>query len=203
MVKYLDPRSILNFSFLYTSYQYIVGGIRARRLFVENDVNVKTGDRVLDIGCGPGDILKFLPEVEYVGIDVDANYIDTAKKKYPQHTFYCTGVEAFDTETLGLFDVVVSSGVVHHLDDKQAFDLFSIAKKALKESGKLITFDGCYIEQQNSISRKFLEMDRGKFVRNEKEYKQLAQKHFDSVSTKIDETYFHIPYTSIIMTCNN
>ena len=87
MVKYLDPRSILNFSFLYTSYQYIVGGIRARRLFVENDVNVKTGDRVLDIGCGPGDILKFLPEVEYVGIDVDANYIDTAKKKYPPTYF--------------------------------------------------------------------------------------------------------------------
>lgn len=202
MLKYLDPRFILKYSFLYTSYQYIVGGIRARRLFVQNDVPVKPGARVLDIGCGPGDILNFLPEVTYVGIDLDANYISTARKKYPQHTFYCTGVEALDIENLGNFDLVIATGVVHHLDDKQAFELFDIARKTLKKSGKLITFDGCYIENQNPISKKFLEMDRGNYVRNESAYKELAKKHFKTVNTKIDETYFRIPYTSIIMTCS-
>ncbi|AEH01629.1 hypothetical protein Lacal_1782 [Lacinutrix sp. 5H-3-7-4] len=44
-------------------------------------------------------------------------------------------------------------------------------------------------------------MDRGKFVRTEEKYIALASKHFNTVNSKVDNSYFNIPYTSIILEC--
>ena len=43
----LDPRKILSHPIIYTTYQKIVGGYRARKLFVENNVNAKEGQKIL------------------------------------------------------------------------------------------------------------------------------------------------------------
>ena len=39
--------------------------------------------RHLDIGCGPGDRLSSLPEVNYTGFDLDPNYIAAATRRPP------------------------------------------------------------------------------------------------------------------------
>ena len=57
--------------------------------------------------------------------------------------------------------------------------------------------------QVNVISKKLLEMDRGDFIRTEAAYVALAKQHFTKVTAKIDETYFRVPYTSIILNCSN
>lgn len=202
MSSKLDPRKILSHPTIYTTYQKIVGGYRARKLFVENNVNAKVGQKILDIGCGPGDILDFLPNVDYTGLDLDANYIEQAKKKYGKRgRFICAGVDDLDFNTTSKFDIVIAAGVLHHLDDKQCFNLFSIAKKALKLNGRFISFDGVYIPNQNKIAKYFLQKDRGQFIRTQSEYEKLTKSMFSSVESNIDEQYFYIPYTSIIMTC--
>ncbi|WP_299890744.1 bifunctional 2-polyprenyl-6-hydroxyphenol methylase/3-demethylubiquinol 3-O-methyltransferase UbiG [uncultured Lacinutrix sp.] len=201
MPKTFDPRSILENSIVYNTFQHIVGGVRARRLFIKNDVKIKANEKILDIGCGPGYLIDFLPKVDYTGIDIDAKYIKTAKERYKDKTFYCTPVEDFNLESPNTFDVVIAAGVVHHLNNEQASALFDLAKRALKPNGRLITLDGCFIDKQNPIAKKLLQLDRGKFVRREEEYKVLANNHFNTVTTKIDETYFNIPYTSVIVTC--
>lgn len=203
MAKKFDPRTILKNSIIYNTYQYIVGGVRARRLFIENDVSVKANQKILDIGCGPGYLIDFLPKVDYTGIDIDSNYIKTAKERYKDKTFHCTSIEAFNLEALHTFDIVITAGVIHHLDDAQALTLFELAKKALKPNGRLVTLDGCFIDKQNLISKTLLKHDRGKFIRHEDEYFYLASKHFNNVSAKIENKYFHIPYSLIIMNCKN
>ncbi|MUU79657.1 class I SAM-dependent methyltransferase [Winogradskyella endarachnes] len=200
----LDPRKVLSHPIVYTTYQKIVGGYRARKLFVENNVKIKPGQKILDIGCGPGDILEFLPDVDYTGIDLDENYIAQAKKKYGQKGhFKCAGVDGLDLKNNNTFDIVISAGVLHHLTDEQCFNLFKIAVKALKPNGRFISFDGCYIPNQNKISEYFLKKDRGQYVRNQAEYERLSKTYFNSVKSTIDESYFYIPYTSIIMDCKN
>lgn len=201
MSKHFDPRAILEKSIIYNTYQYIVGGVKARRVFIENDVAIKPNQKILDIGCGPGYLIDFLPEINYIGIDIDENYIKTAKENYPDKTFYCTNIEDFNLDEPYTFDRVIAAGVIHHLNDEQALSLFKLAKKALKPTGKLVTLDGCFTEKQNIISKTLLKYDRGKFIRNKKEYFDLAATHFNNVSTKIEENYFHIPYTSIIIDC--
>ena len=200
----LDPRKILSHPIVYTTYQKIVGGYRARKLFVQNNVKIKPGQKILDIGCGPGDILEFLPEVDYTGIDLDPSYIKQAKKKYgTKGHFKCAGVDDLDLIETHTYDIVISAGVLHHLTDDQCFNLFKIAVKALKPKGRFVSFDGCYISNQNKISKYFLQKDRGQFIRTQPEYERLAKTYFTNIDSTIDECYFYIPYTSIIMDCKN
>lgn len=198
-----DPRKILNNPIIYTTYQKIVGGYKARKLFVKNNVKAIKGQKILDIGCGPGDILDFLPDVDYTGIDIDQNYIYQAKKKYGNKGhFICGSIDKIDFKVTNKYDIVISAGVLHHLDDNQCYNLLEIAKKALKENGKFVSFDGVYTNNQSKIARFFLKKDRGEYIRSKQEYENLAFKAFSKVHTIIDESYFHIPYTSVIMTCS-
>ncbi|WP_194765855.1 class I SAM-dependent methyltransferase [Tamlana sp. I1] len=198
----MDARAILKHPIIYNTYQKLVGGYRARQLFVKNNVNAKTGQRILDIGCGPGYILDFLPKVEYTGIDLDKSYIEQAKKKYgSKGHFICKSVDDFILGTSQTFDIVIAAGVLHHLDDNQCINLFNITKKALKPGGKFVSFDGVYVKNQNKIAKYFLDKDRGQFIRNQKDYEQLTETSFSKTLSTIDHSYFYIPYTSIIMEC--
>jgi len=197
------PYAILKNPLVYWTYQRIVGGDSARADFIKDYVKPKPNMKILDIGCGPGNILDFLPEVNYYyGFDINKDYIDAAKKNYGNRgTFICSTVKEFLGSEHKDFDIALSTGVIHHLDDNEAKQVFEIAKNALKSGGKLITFDGCYRKGQNKLARLFLKLDRGKFVRTQDLYLKLAQSHFKTVKASIDEDSFNIPYTSLIMEC--
>lgn len=202
MSSKLDPRNFLRHAFIYKTYQNIVGGTRARKLFIKNNVKAKKNNKILDIGCGPGYVLDFLPKVDYYGSDIDQHYIDSANINYKDKgTFICAGVDDFVVPNPGTFDIVMASGVVHHLDDEKANKLFNIAYQALKPNGRFITFDGCYVKDQSKIAHWFLKSDRGEFVRTQEEYEAIAKNHFSDINSIIDEAYFRIPYTSLIMEC--
>lgn len=198
----LDPRQILQHPLIYTTYQKIVGGYRARKLFVDNDVKPQKGQQILDIGCGPGDILDFLNDVNYVGIDIDSDYISKAKQKYGHKGKFLKGTVDQINLNGQKFDTVFSAGVLHHLTDKEVLDLLNFAKKHLKREGIFVSFDGVFIDNQNKISRYFLKKDRGQYIRTTKQYLSLAEQVFPNVTYSIDETYFRIPYTSIIIKCD-
>jgi SAM-dependent methyltransferase len=199
----LDPRAILNHPAIYTNYQKLVGGYNARKRFVEDYVKAKPNDKILDIGCGPGDILDFWPEVDYTGIDLDPSYIKKAQHKYgTRGKFICSGVEDLKLDLDSHFDIVIAAGVIHHLDAGQSKKLFDTAKAVLKADGKFVSLDGCYIPNQNKISEFLLKKDRGEFVRTLPEYETLAKSSFNNVESQIEERYFNIPYTLIIMSCS-
>ena len=198
----MDLRKILENPFIYTTYQRLVGGYRARRLFVENHVNAKSSQKILDVGCGPGYMLEFLPELNYTGIDIDNDYIKKAQSLYGEKAkFICAAVEDVELDDPGTYDIVTAAGILHHLDDDSCIALFQLAKKALKPNGYFVSMDGCFRDSQSEIARFFLKKDRGEYVRNEGDYIQLASNVFDVIDSEIDETYFRIPYTSILMKC--
>lgn len=195
-------RNILSNSFVYWSYQKLVGGHKARRLFIENVVKPIKGNKILDIGCGPGNIIDFLPDVNYYGFDSEANYIASANHNFGDRgTFICATMNAFSVPNPGTFDIVIASGILHHLNDNEAKTLFQIASQALKPNGRLVTLDGCFVSEQNKISRLLLKYDRGKFIREQNAYEKLAHESFINIVSNIEEHYFNVPYTLLIMNC--
>ena len=67
---------------------------------------------VLDAGCGTGRVAIELARrgIDVVGVDLDAAFIDRAREKAPQLSWYCDDLVTVD---LGrIFDVVVAAGNV-------------------------------------------------------------------------------------------
>lgn len=198
----VDLRKALNLAGVYTSFQRMVGG-DVRERFVSDFLRPLATDRMLDIGCGPGDILSYLPDaIDYVGFDLSEKYINSARRRYTDRgQFHCQRVSASDVKQFGTFDIVLAHGVVHHLDDAEAGHLFELAAAALAPGGRLVTFDGCFVEKQSRIARRMLAWDRGKFVRCQPEYESLAQRSFASVEAEVRHDLLRIPYTHLIMQC--
>ncbi len=72
--------------------------------------------QVLDIGCGSGELAKYLPIDCYTGVDVDQESLNIAKNKYADHQFQQelpSGNQQFDT--------IVSLAVIEHVDNPEAF----------------------------------------------------------------------------------
>jgi len=195
--------SVLRWPAAYRAFQNLAGGSYHKKHLAEH-VQPVPGEKVLDIGCGPGDILEYLRDVNYTGFDLSPEYIAAAEKRYGQQgRFWCSdvGLAAIEQER-GTFDVVLATGVLHHLDDERAAKLFALAKLALRPGGRLVTYDGCFVPEQSRLARWMLRQDRGKFVRSREQYLRLAAVCFPKVEARVRHDMLRIPYTHLIMRCS-
>ena len=192
---------LLKFPPVYRLWSTLVRGGRSRKRFVDM-LHIQPGSRLLDIGCGPAEILSSLPEVEYVGFDANPKYIHAAQKKHGKKgKFYCQTVDEENLSTHSSFDVVLAIGILHHLDDSEAKKLFHIAFQALKPQGRLITLDGVYEKGQSAIARYLISKDRGKHVRDKAGYMNIASQVFFEIDATIKTDLLFIPYTHLLMEC--
>ncbi len=84
-------------------------------------------NHIADIGCGTGDALKWIlptDEMEYVGVDVNRDFLDIAKTYYPCHGFIEGTVECTNLEE-NVFDIIICDSVLQFVDDKQIVSAFS------------------------------------------------------------------------------
>lgn len=199
MIQYLRP--ILANPAVYRLWVNMVGGPASAAVLVNEHIQPKAGARILEIGCGPGTLLRYLPMCEYVGFDLNPKYIETAKRRFPDAHFVCERVSQFSLAKEQSFDVVLALGIVHHLDDAEARQLFQIAFDALRPGGRLVTFDGVWAEGQSPIARWFLARDRGEHVRSQQEYMGIASRVFSNVKPSVRHDLLRVPYSHLILEC--
>jgi SAM-dependent methyltransferase len=195
---------LLDLPSVYRLFRSIVLGDGCR-VYLSEYVRPMPGEKVLDIGCGPGDILEHLPPVNYLGFDINSKYVEAAQKRFGgRGRFFCGDVAltAIDQEAAS-FDLVLATGVLHHLDDNDAVSLFQLARKALKPGARLITFDGCLVAGQPRLARLVVSRDRGEYVREFAEYAKLAAHVFPQVRSFLRHDLLRIPYTHVILQCVN
>lgn len=196
-------RSILSHPTAYRLVQRIFGGYATRREFVARFVRQKAGDRIIEIGCGPAQILSCLNDVKYVGYDPNERYIRDARRNYDPElaTLFVGYFGKKDVVLHQPFDIGLLLGVLHHLDDEEACDLIGLMRSAIKPGGRLVTLDNVLIDRQNPFARKLIEWDRGTHVRTASGYRALIGRHFDSVSDAEIHKSFP-PYTLYVMECS-
>lgn len=197
-------RQLLQIPAVYASFAGLVtGNGRFRDIYVQKHIRPKSGDKILDLGCGPGSILDVLPEnCTYTGFDISRSYIDAARKHYGNRaSFFVSGVEESLVGALPDHDLAIATGVLHHLPDDLAQLLLRIAWSNLKPGGRLVTSDGCFSENQPHLNRWVVSMDRGEFVRPAPRYRELAAAYFDEVELTVYHDLLRIPYSHAIMEC--
>lgn len=194
-------RAILSQPIVYSLFQGLMGAHRFRVNFVEEFIRPASGCTILDIGCGPADIVDYLPEVDYFGFDISEAYITRAKTRFGQRgKFSCQLLTQSEVEKLPRADIVLALGLLHHLDNEAAIGIMRLAFEALKPGGRLLTFDPCIDPEQNIISRLLVSADRGQNVRTKSEYGSIAREIFESPRIEVRHRAW-IPYTHCFMEC--
>ena len=196
-------RTLLNFPTIYNLFSKIIAR-NARAIYVNKYIRPKENDKILDIGCGTGDILLHLPSVSYVGLDMSDAYIKHAKKRFSKRGIFLTAPidrVLIKEHSLSDFDIDLATGVLHHLNDADAAVLFEVARAALKLGGRLVTLDGGFVKGQSQMTRFILSKDRGRHVLTEYSYLSIAMKSFKNIQISIHHDLIRIPYTHIIMEC--
>jgi SAM-dependent methyltransferase len=196
-------RSVLSAPWAYDFFLSILGSNRGRRLLADDHVRAKAGDHILDIGCGTGEMLRFLPEgVHYIGFDLSQRYIDAARANFGDAgRFECSDVSDFNDDSVGQADLVMAIGILHHLDDAQSTTLIRTAWNKLRPGGRLVTFDGTFVPEQSALARALVARDRGQNIRTPEEYEALAAAVFGEVKVVVRHDLLRFPYTHCILEC--
>lgn len=109
----------------------------------------KSNASVLEIGCGPGNITKYLltkrTDLKILGIDISENMIELAKKNNPTAEFIimdCREIDSLNKK----FDAIVCGFCIPYLSNNDCVKLISDCKYLLNDSGILyLSFvDGNY-----------------------------------------------------------
>ena len=195
-------RPILNLPWAYQMWGSVVGSDGYRKTLAKEHIRARPSDRILDVGCGPGSMVPYLPRSEYVGFDANPDYIQQARRRFPEAHFTCDRVNEYNLPQSEYFDIVIALGILHHLEDKEAVQLFRMARRTLKPQGRLITLDGVWVAGQSRFAKFLLSRDRGRFVRRAEQYVALASTSFSTVNSTVRHDMLRIPYSHLILECS-
>ena len=97
--------------------------------------NVKS---ILDLGCGTGEISKFLADDGYkvIGIDSSETMLEKARNDYPNINFI--EADATNFELVTPVDVVFSNAVLHWIDKDKQIQMMKCVYRALKPRGQFV-----------------------------------------------------------------
>lgn len=139
------------------------------------NVDLARTRRVLDIGCGPGTNARVFAGCDYVGIDINPDYIRTASSRYPGRWVVgdVTDERIFPQEK---FDCVFANSLMHHLDDGAVRHLLGRMARLTADGGKVHVLD-LVLPVHASAGRVLARMDRGRFARPIAQWRALFNEH--------------------------
>jgi ubiquinone/menaquinone biosynthesis C-methylase UbiE len=100
---------------------------------------LKEGSTILDIGCGPGNIAKFLVNQDkgykILGVDLSLEMLKLARQNVPTEEFVMGDIRHLQLELK--FDAAIASFCIIHLDDDEVMELFKRTYNLLNEQAFL------------------------------------------------------------------
>ncbi len=197
---------ILKNTFAYRLSQNVVAPSALGAQTVNEYLSTNQNSRILDLGCGYGEISQFFPSsCNYLGVDLNASYIDYAlrKRKRDNTEFIVGDVSDIELRKRGPFDLVFLTGVLHHLSADQIKQLVSSSRELVSESGRFVAIEPVFTPDQGLIARLIIAADRGRYVRDVEGYESLLRFGFMKVSSIVDHTRLRIPYSHVIISCEH
>jgi SAM-dependent methyltransferase len=196
-------RRVLSRPAVYSAFQNMLGAERSRARICADHVRARPGDVIVDVGCGPAEILDHIDEgVVYHGFDLSEDYIAAARDRFGHRaTFHCIDVNDLPSGAIPPCQVAIAIGLLHHLDDDAATGLIASLHARLAPGGRLITVDPAYWPAQPRAARALISRDRGQQVRTGEAYRALARSAFDDVELTRRDDLLRIPYSHAVLEC--
>ncbi|MDQ6987036.1 MAG: class I SAM-dependent methyltransferase [Mariprofundaceae bacterium] len=105
--------------------------IQEIRFRVLAEIGIESGDLLLDVGCGFGDLKRWFDAqgtlVNFTGIDLSPDLIRVAQEKHPNAMLLCGELDDFDFKPKSFDWVVLSGALNEQLHDDGAYARKTIA----------------------------------------------------------------------------
>lgn len=134
--------------------------------------------RVLDVGCGPGTNAHIFGHCDYVGIDINPAYVESARRRLGR-SFVAADVTEYRVAPGERFDFVLANSLLHHLDDEGIDRLFSRIPPLMLEGGKVHIIE-LVLPSERGIPRSLALWDRGRYARPLERWREIFEKYFTS-----------------------
>jgi len=146
-------------------------------LYVHNDV--AGARRVLDVGCGPGTNTAHFARAEYLGVDFNPAYIESARRRHGRE-FVVADVTKYESAPDQRFDLILANSFFHHIDTPSARRILAHLATLLSDDGHVHVFD-LVLPEGRSVSRFLARADRGEYPRPLDEWRELFTGAFEPV----------------------
>lgn len=140
----LPPDYLIYESFRINYKKYYTDSFETARWLADHfskhtDLNKK---RILDWGCGPGRIIRYLPDVigngcEYFGTDYNKAWMDWCRENLPGIEFNNNTLRADLPYDDDFFDIIYGISVFTHLSEKMHYEWYNELCRILKPGGIL------------------------------------------------------------------
>ena len=187
----IKEASRLSFDRQAAAYDEAVYGGHARKLYapILGALDGVPHRRLLDLGCGTGELLKILLELggntACTGLDLSENMLAVARKKLGERAQLVRG----DAERLpfgdGSFDAVVCNDSFHHYPDPAA--VVAEVERVLRPGGTFVLGDCRHAWPGRALINLFLRFSRGGDVKiyAEREIRALLSARFGAVDYRV------------------
>ena len=146
-------------------------------LFAHNDV--RKARRVLDVGCGPGTNTHHFAGADYLGIDFNPSYIESARQRTGRE-FIVADVTKYEVAPDERFDLILANSLFHHIDAASTRRILAHLATLLSPDGHIHIFD-LVLPARPSVSRFLARADRGDYPRPIHEWRELFTDAFEPV----------------------
>ena len=168
--------SLMEHALVYRVWQAPFAERKLAPFFAHNDVRGMR--RVLDVGCGPGTNTAHFRHTDYVGVDINPEYIASARARHGR-TFVVADVT--ETPDLGArFDCVFVNSFLHHVDDRNTDNILAHLAPLLTPDGYLHALE-LVLPPRPGPARLLARLDRGEFARPIDAWHTLFTRHFTPV----------------------
>jgi len=103
--------------------------------------HITSGDNVLDLGCGPGNVSKYLFDcdntLKIFGIDLSVEMINLARINAPEIEFYVGDIRNLKEFAYKKYEAIIAAFCLPFLYDTEASSFISNISKMLKRNGTL------------------------------------------------------------------
>ena len=119
--------------------------------------------RVLDVGCGPGMNTALFSQADYLGIDINPKYIESARRRFDRK-FLVADATTYSAPPDARFDFILVNSFLHHIDLPETRRVLANLATLLTEDGHLHSIE-VVMPEKPGLARALARWDRGRFAR--------------------------------------
>ena len=168
---------LMEFTFAYRLWQAPFAERKLAPLWAHNDVS--RARRVLDVGCGPGTNTHHFASADYLGLDFNPAYIESARKRHGRE-FVVADVTKYEVARDQRFDLILANSLFHHIDTANTRRILAHLATLLSDDGHVHIFD-LVLPPEPSVARFVARMDRGDYPRPLEEWRTIFTEAFEPV----------------------